>query len=349
MEAVGVVVLVVLLALLVIWGRRFNQRINAAWAEAARDLEGTYDPKAGAWYRRSRAIDANLAGVPVHVDHYTVSTGKSSTTYTRCEAEARGSGGLELKVYPKTIFTSIGRALGFQDVATGDPAFDEAFVVKANSDALARAWLSPEVRDAIMQAEGYTFALAGGRLKVTRPRLETEAAAIARVAQATAAVARRGRVIHEEWDAFAAKRRGATSPGRLRIEVEDARVPLRIDTRGFDDSAATTRIVGRVVKGRGEAYAIGGEADREAEALAEVEEVPLSERYRVRSADPAKTARRMTEALCQEIERLAPLSVESDGEQVVVVLPGVETDEGRLDAACALAEQLAEADSANYR
>ncbi len=57
----------------------------------------------------------------------------------------------------------------------------------------------------------------------------------------------------------------------------------------------------------------------------------------------------MTSAMCQQPQQLSPLRIQSDGKQVEVVLPGVETDPERLAVACELAERLADQQSGGYR
>ena len=88
-------------------------------------------------------IEAIVEGVSVVVDHYSVSHGKSSTSYTRITAHAEGPGDFKLRLQKEGALASIGKALGAQDVVVGDPTFDETFVFKTNDEELARV-LEPE-------------------------------------------------------------------------------------------------------------------------------------------------------------------------------------------------------------
>lgn len=319
------VVIAALCAFLYVVVKRQTKKANEAWAAVAARHGGMFNPKAGPWHNRTRLIKAVVDGISLRVDHYVVSTGKSATTYTRFRAPAAGSGKLELRVYAKHALSGISRALGFQDVPTGDAAFDDDFVVKANDEDLARAWLTEDVRAAIRSAEGYQFAIKDGELTVTKAIVEADVEALDTAARATALVAGRGERIREGWQRFASERDGAVTreaDGRLRIEVEQASVPLRIETEGIGDGEHTfTRVESRVVGGKGRAYEISNEAELEA----------LSAEVRDRLA------------------HLAPLRVESDGEHVRVLLRGVETDERRLREACELASELADLQSETYR
>lgn len=314
---------VVLVAALVQYVREQARTTTAAWSALAARHGGHFDPKSGPWYSRTRLVLIELEHTPLRIDHYTESSGETATPYTRLRARAPGSEGLELKVFPRHALTGLSRALGFQDVSIGDATFDEAFVVKANDEDRARAWLSGEVREAIRRAAGYQFALKGGELTVTKAILENDTNALERVAQATATMASRGQRIREGWRRFAAEHDGQVTSeanGRLRIELEGTSAPLRIATEG-DGRRTNTRIESRVVGGHGEPFDFA--ADAEAAAL-----------------DSELSAR---------LEKLSPLVVQSDGERVNVVLEGVVTDEERLESACELAQQLAKRRGASYR
>ena len=56
----------------------------------------------------------------VTLDTYVVSTGKTSAIYTRMRAPYVNPDGFRFKIYRKSIFTGIGKALGMQDVDIGD-------------------------------------------------------------------------------------------------------------------------------------------------------------------------------------------------------------------------------------
>ena len=45
-----------------------------------------------------------------------------------------GKDGFRFTIYRSGFFTALGEALGMTDIKIGDAAFDESFVVKANSE-----------------------------------------------------------------------------------------------------------------------------------------------------------------------------------------------------------------------
>lgn len=119
--------------------RRTRNR-RATWTKVATDLGGVFHLPTGFWRRQNERIEANISGVPVVLDMYVVSTGKSSHPYTRVRAPYARGPGPKLRVYRQGLFSAIGKAIGMQDLAFGELApFDAEFVVKADNEAVARA------------------------------------------------------------------------------------------------------------------------------------------------------------------------------------------------------------------
>jgi hypothetical protein len=65
------------------------------------------------------------------MDTYTVSTGKSSTTYTRVRAIYAADIDFDIKFFKRTVFTKMAKAFGRQYAMTGDNAFDEDVAIRS--------------------------------------------------------------------------------------------------------------------------------------------------------------------------------------------------------------------------
>jgi hypothetical protein len=343
---VGLAALALLFFWFVHWARRYQQRIDAVWATAAQGLGAQFNRRFGPWYHRVRRIDARVEGVDVAVDHYTVSTGKSSQTFTRLQADVVFPGKLRLRVFPKHALSGLSKALGFQDVATGDADFDERFVVKANDEAMARSWLTPRVRQAIARAAKYSFSIKDGKLSAQRSGLETDADVLQAAVRATAEVAGSGSRLLARWERFARVEEGVlgAGQGRPRIELDERGVPLRIDTADDgSDGGTVTRVRARVMDPDAERYELRQDAGYSDPTLIEMADATaeLPGRFAVASSEPAQTARRIDDGVKRNLAVLAPLRIESDGEEVTVVLPGMESDEARLREAVEVATALA--------
>jgi hypothetical protein len=91
-------------------------------------------------------VDGHYRNRAVRFFNYTTGSGKSRTTWSAVSAAVSGTGALSLELYPENFLVRIATALGMQDIRVGDPAFDQAFIVKSNDPAYATAALLPEIR-----------------------------------------------------------------------------------------------------------------------------------------------------------------------------------------------------------
>lgn len=101
----------------------------------------------------------------IYLDTYTVSTGKSSMTYTRMRAPFVNSKDFYFKVYNTGVFSEIGKWLGGQDIEVGYELFDSEYVIQGSDENAVRTLFSnerirsliqelPRVKLEIKQSEG---------------------------------------------------------------------------------------------------------------------------------------------------------------------------------------------------
>ena len=83
---------------------------------------------------------------------YTVSHGKSSSTYTKFEAKFSQPFDLDLKIYSEGSFRKITKLFGAQDIQVLDEEFDKTFIVKGIGGNEMRYALTPERRAALLDA-----------------------------------------------------------------------------------------------------------------------------------------------------------------------------------------------------
>lgn len=347
---IGLVVLIVYLL------RRWTEKVNRVWDDAAQRLGGTFDAKSGPWYNRTRRIDATVSGVPVVVDPYAVSTGQAVIYYTRMRAPVAAAAQLTLSIQRKGLLAKMGSALGLQDIPTGDAEFDESFVVKSNNEDLAQAWLTAEVREALMATNFYDFKLQKGELKAERTGIEEDPATLEAAARATGALAARGQQLHAWWGRVAEE--GETSlqqrdDGGLRIEIDESGVPVQVDTRTERaDGGTLTRVSARIVDASPERYELGPDS-APAEGLQSVDADRvdgLPDDYALCSSEPDRTARRFSSEQQQRITRLQPQRIVAADGEVRIDVGNLEGDEERLHEALELAADLAaQQDRSAYR
>jgi hypothetical protein len=101
------------------------------WRQLCGEINGRYI-EGGFW--KSDKVEATHKQWTITLDTYTVSSGESSTTYTRMRALYVNPDGFRFTLHRKNIFSDIGQWLGMQDVEVGFEDFDRDFVIKGTSE-----------------------------------------------------------------------------------------------------------------------------------------------------------------------------------------------------------------------
>jgi len=113
----------------------------------------------GGFWKGSK-VEARHGEWTVTLDTYTVSTGKSSITFTRMRAPYVNPDGFRFTIYRKGVFSNIGKWLGMQDVTVGYPEFDEAFIIKGNDEQkLWRLFSNQKIRELISAQPDIRFSV----------------------------------------------------------------------------------------------------------------------------------------------------------------------------------------------
>ncbi len=127
--------------------RRREQARYALWNEWAGARGGVFMPPEGSWWRpRPASMTVPHRHATVFVDTYVVSTGKSSTTYTRARACFSLGFGPRFRVGTEGLLQSLGKVLGARDIELGDVAFDARFSVKGDTPPSIRVAWTPAAR-----------------------------------------------------------------------------------------------------------------------------------------------------------------------------------------------------------
>lgn len=109
-------------------------------------------------------------GVAIQISQWTESRGADRGRHRVIVSEVSAplvapSG--DLQVYAEGVFAKIGKALGGQDIQLGDPAFDQAFIVRCSNPAMAGA-LGPNTRGTFLavKARGHDLRLENGYIHI---------------------------------------------------------------------------------------------------------------------------------------------------------------------------------------
>ena len=107
----------------------FGPSKSEVWRQLCAEIGAQYVE--GSFWKGDK-VQATHGPWTITLDTYTVSNGKTSTTYTRMRAPFADPEGFRFTVYRKGIFSEIGKWFGMQDVEIGDEAFDRDFILKTN-------------------------------------------------------------------------------------------------------------------------------------------------------------------------------------------------------------------------
>jgi hypothetical protein len=125
----------------------FGPSRDEIWQQFAAAVDGQFSE--GGFFGKGK-VEAAHGQWLVTLDTYTVSTGKSSITYTRIRAPYVNPDGFQFTVYRRGLFSNIGKWLGLQDVTVGYPQFDDDFIIKGNDETKLRQFFADErLRDLI--------------------------------------------------------------------------------------------------------------------------------------------------------------------------------------------------------
>ena len=110
----------------------------------------------GFW--KGKKVLARVEDWTITLDTYTVSTGQSSTTYTRMRAPFVNADGFRFAIYRKGPLSKLGKALGMKDIEVGYPELDRDFIIKGNDQAKMHALFANErVRELIQSQRSIRF------------------------------------------------------------------------------------------------------------------------------------------------------------------------------------------------
>lgn len=347
--AVGL--LIVLVAALVRQGYQKKQLLldrRDVWKEVARKLDGDFKPGSDELWAgqvgSGASLEVTVDGVTVLVRLSTRTSGSdTSSIYTTLQAKATAPSGMSLKIYAETFFSKIGRAVGLQDVQIGDAAFDDAFMVKANDEVFARAWLNATVRKRMLNASNFEFRLKGGRVEVEAPGFIDDPVALEKVIRAVAAFADGKHHVVRVFKKLAKRLGGKARKEEARwasLTADVAGTPITVDTLEHGTShfnVVTARVVGAKL-----IPLVLTNSPREFSPTLPLAEMPdLPTGYGAWTTEPQRAASQLPEAVKEQIRALKPIKVRLDEEQVRVFSDGICPPIAQMQRAVNLAAAIA--------
>ncbi len=128
----------------------FGPSRKEVWTQLA-DATGAQFVPGGFW--KGDKVEASHGDWTITLDTYTVSTGKSSITFTRIRAPYVNPDGFRFTIYRASIFSPIGKLLGMQDIEIGHEEFDRDFIIKATDESKVRMLLEEQRLRALIETQ----------------------------------------------------------------------------------------------------------------------------------------------------------------------------------------------------
>lgn len=119
----------------------FGPSKSEVWHQLAAEINADFVDK-GFW--GGSRVEAHVDNWIIVLDTYTVSSGKSSTTYTRMRAPFVNTKDFYFKIYRNGVFSGLGKFLGMEDINVGYEDFDDEFIIQGNNAEMVRTLFSNE-------------------------------------------------------------------------------------------------------------------------------------------------------------------------------------------------------------
>jgi hypothetical protein len=127
----------------------FGPSQSEIWGQHAEQVKGRFD--GSGW--GNKVVVVQTGNWTLLLDTFTYMNGKSSTVFTRMRAPYVNADNFRFKIYREGFFSPLGRALGMQDIAIGDPEFDRQFVVQGNDETKVKHFFDDDRLKTLLYAE----------------------------------------------------------------------------------------------------------------------------------------------------------------------------------------------------
>lgn len=125
----------------------FGPSKEEIWRRLCTELGAEY-VQGGDWKRDK--VQATHDEWTITLDTYVVSTGKTTTVFTRLRAPCVNPDHFRFTIYRRGLFSEIAKWLGMQDIVVGHEDFDRDFIIKGTDEGKLRALFdNPKLRELI--------------------------------------------------------------------------------------------------------------------------------------------------------------------------------------------------------
>src|SRR5262245_23935396 len=109
----------------------FGPSRNEVWKKLAAEMQGLYISGS---FATAPKVEVEHGYWTLTLDTYAVSTGKTVMCFTRMRAPFVNPENFRFRIYRKSVFSDLAKALGMQDIEIGDPPFDDEFIIQSTDE-----------------------------------------------------------------------------------------------------------------------------------------------------------------------------------------------------------------------
>lgn len=148
------------------------QSRRKAWAELAERLGLQLQP--GGFFGENNVVSGVYRSHYLRLDTFSRGSGKSRSHYTRIVLAIQNPAGVALELYQEGIFSRMGKALGMQEIQTGDEELDRRFMIKGEPQTTVVGLLtSIGLRQKLMEARAPHIQVRGQEVYYEKRGIET--------------------------------------------------------------------------------------------------------------------------------------------------------------------------------
>ncbi len=150
----------------------------------------------GGWFKNPTVAGA-YRNFNMYLYTYTTGSGKNQTTWTSMVVYLPFQNVSHLRISREGFFTKITKAFGAQDIQIGDPAFDQAYIIKSDTPQFVPQILTPQLRGALLGGgSAMNVTVGGGKVSYTQQGILKDAGLLGYILDVLVGVA--AQIVHVE-------------------------------------------------------------------------------------------------------------------------------------------------------
>jgi hypothetical protein len=117
----------------------FESETKGNWQQLALEIGGEFVD--GGFWNKDKVV-LKYRKTEIVLETHTISTGRSSSTYTRMKFPFNSTNGFTFSISSENFFTHLIKKIGFNDIQIGECEFDDKMYLKSNNEEKAKSFFT---------------------------------------------------------------------------------------------------------------------------------------------------------------------------------------------------------------